>query len=337
MLEKYKENDKRLLEQIKNVLPNKIFDAHIHLYDASFMSNYYERGGAFNRKRVTFDDYLIDNKMLLEDNFITRANILMLPDLYMDKSSRKEFKEKSLKFLIQELDRNPLNVGEVAIFPEYSIEDVELLLVHPNIIGFKCYHTTSDKKPTFNATINEYLPESVWQVANEREMCITLHMVRDKSLSDEDNFRYITSMCRRYPKAKLILAHCARGFASWTTVEKVEKLVDYENVWFDLSAVCESPAIFQIMKKTGIERLVWGSDYPISTVYGKAISLSDTFYWIDDEDLCSFFQKVGIVGNSVLIESLLAVKQAIYMLELDTFQIEDIFYNNAIRLFNIID
>jgi hypothetical protein len=72
----------------------------------------------------------------------------------------------------------------------------------------------------------------------------------------KDNFNYITTMAHKYPKAKLILAHCARGFASWTTVEKVAELSDYENIWFDLAAICESPSIFQIIKKTGKKRTV---------------------------------------------------------------------------------
>lgn len=327
----------RLSERIKTMLPDKIFDAHAHLYDASFMNHYHEKGGVFDRKKVTFDDYLNDNKMLFGNVSTIRSNILILPDLHLNKSDWKSFNETSSAFLIEEFEKHPLNVGEVAVFPEYSVEDIESLLIHPNIIGFKCYHTTSAKKPSFNARIDEYLPESAWQVADERKLCITLHMVRDKSLSDEDNFRYITSMCRKYPDAKLILAHCARGFASWTTVEKVAELADYNNIWFDLSAICESPAIFQIIRKTGTKRTIWGSDYPISMIYGKAISISDTFYWIDDSDLDSFSKKAGVIGNSVMVESLLAARQAVYMLELSSSEVEDIFYNNAIRLFNLID
>src|SRR5690606_24872663 len=148
------------------------------------------------------------------------------------------------------------------------------------IKGFKCYHVTSAKKPTFGADIGDYLPESVWQAAEKRGMFITLHMVKDRALSDPKNLEYIIAKCRQYPPANLILAHAARGFAPYNTIDAIHKLRGLENVYFDCAAVCETKAIVAILKEFGPSRLLWGSDFPVSMARGKCVSVADSFYWV---------------------------------------------------------
>ena len=138
---------------------------------------------------------------------------------------------------------------------------------------------------TWNWPIGAYLPESAWEVANKRKLFITLHMVKDKALADPENADYICQMAQAYPDATLILAHAARSFASWTAVESVARFAKYDNVWFDFSGICESPAMFQILRKVGIENLM-------------------------------------------------AVRQACMLAELIPREIENLFYDNAVALFD---
>ena len=195
-------------------------------------------------------------------------------------------------------------------------------------------HVNAPKNDTWNCTIDEYLPESAWEVANKRKMCITLHMVRDKALADEKNVEYIRTMAKRYPDAVLILAHAARSFAAWTAIENVEKIAHLDNVWYDFSAICESPAMFQIMRKAGVEKCMWGSDFPVCTMRGKAISLADTFYWIYQRDLDNFASKTKVNDWLIATENLMATRQACVLAELPESRVEDLFYNNAARLFD---
>jgi len=86
------------------------------------------------------------------------------------------------------------------------------------------------------------------------------------------------------------------------------------------------------MQKAGTERCMWGSDYPVSNYRGKAISLADGFYWLYDfecESKPDLAEKMVPVG----VENLLAIRQACLMANLTESQIEDVFYNNAARLF----
>lgn len=54
-------------------------------------------------------------------------------------------------------------------------------------------------------------------------MFITLHLGRSNALADVGNLDYILAMARKYPRAKLVLAHCGRSFAAWTAVGTIKQ------------------------------------------------------------------------------------------------------------------
>lgn len=103
-------------------------------------------------------------------------------------------------------------------------------------------------------------------------------------------------------------------------------------MYFDFSAVCESPAMLQIIKKIGVSRCLWGSDYLVCRGRGKAISLADSFYWIYQNDLDNFSFKTTLHYWLIALENLYAVRQAAILADLSRSEVEDIFYNNAMRL-----
>ena len=69
--------------------------------------------------------------------------------------------------------------------PEWVRQEVRRLKLH----GLKCYHTFVPVKPTWEATIPDYLPERIVQVAHEEGWFITLHMVRSRAVADPDNIQ----------------------------------------------------------------------------------------------------------------------------------------------------
>lgn len=328
----YSDHDYEAINILKDFLPDKIFDAHVHLFDndsaRTLTANCdYEIGLTLEKYRAEMNDLLCSPK-------VWRANIIGYPDVDGKPDFSENFK-RSDKFLLDQLNKDNLNVGEIIVSPYDTVEDLEKrIAIHPNIRGFKCYHVYGKSDVTWNSDIGEYLPESAWEVANKYKMVITLHMVKDLAFADEGNQKYIIEMAKKYPDATLILAHAARSFASWTALENVHKVAHLENVWFDFSAVCESPAMFQIMRKVGLHRCMWGSDYMVCRGRGKAISLADSFYWIYQNDLDNFASKTTLHSWLIGTENLMATRQACILAELKENQIEDLFYNNAARLFD---
>ena len=329
----YNQYDLEAAKILDDFLPDKIFDVHAHLYDASFVSGMADAGAFSIRNLCEVPQYLEDMRPLLGKREIC-LNIVTTPDASMtapDSPCRKA----GVEFLADQLTRFPGNVGEVMVGPDDTVEDIEKMLIHPAIRGFKCYHLLAHKKPTFQAAIDEYLPESVWEVADKYGFVITLHMVRDHALADPVNQEYIIRMAKKYPNAVLILAHAARSFAAWTAVESIDAVKHLDNVWFDFSGICESPAMFQIIRKCGVDRCMWGSDYPISRLAGKAISIADSFYWINEKDLAQFAGPTEFHSWLVGTENLMALRQACMMLDLGTKDVEKIFCKNAMCLFNL--
>jgi len=329
----YNEYDYEAAKILDDFLPDKLFDAHMHLHDRAFNWESCEDGCFAMRPRGEVCHYFEDMHPLIGNRDVT-LNILINPEASM-KEPQSPDRIASTEFLVEMLNKYPGHVGEVVVGPHDTVEDIEKELVHPGIRGFKCYHSLADRKPTWQAGIGEYLPESAWEVADKRGLAITLHMVRDKALADPVNLNYIKTMAKKYPNAVLILAHAARSFAAWTGLETVDEVKMLDNVWFDFGAVCESPAMFQIMRKAGVEKCMWGSDYPVGRMAGKAISLGDSFYWIYEKDLKAFSGATSFHSYLIATENFMATRQACLMLDLNQDRVEDLFYRNAKRLFGV--
>jgi glutamate-1-semialdehyde 2,1-aminomutase len=185
----------------------------------------------------------------------------------------------------------------------------------------------SDVEDLESTFIHQYLPESAWVVANEKKLPIILHLFREAALSDPDNLQYINTMAKKYPDARLVLAHCGRAFASWTLMNSIHKLQDNGNIWFDLSAVCEFGTMAACILKNAGKRVLWGSDYNCSMLPGRAVSVGSWQNWLSGDDY------VGPERALVATENLMAFYQTALLLDLDQTQVNDIFYNNAAKLF----
>ena len=90
--------------------------------------------------------------------------------------------------------------------------------------------------------------------------------------------------------------------------------------------------MIEIIKKAGIKRCMWGSDYPVAQARGKAISLGNSFYWIYENDIAQFSSKTPIEHWLIGLENLMAVRQACILAECKRSEVEDLFYYNAVRL-----
>ena len=308
---------------LNDFLPDKIFDAHAHLYDKVYMTP-----SSIMPESITLDDYLSQMQEVLGNRKIN-VNAIPFPSRKILEKD-KDYLTLADESLYKELDKGKNNVGELLVLPNESAEHMLSRIKGKQICGFKPYHSLHMADNTMNLNIKDYLPESAFEIANEYNKVITLHLVKDASLSDQKNLNYIIEKAKKYPNAILILAHAARSFASWTGFESVEKLKDLDNVFFDFSAVCEVPAMFQIIKTCGLSRVMWGSDFPIANLVGKAISLADKFYWIYDFEHPEITKDIKLW--KVLEENLMAVRQTALMLDLSHKQIEDLFYNNAYAL-----
>ena len=223
--------------------------------------------------------------------------------------------------------------GAMLVSPEMAPEYVRGEVRRLGLSGLKCYHVRSGKAITWDAEIPDYLPEAQVKVAHEERLSITLHMVKARAVADPSNQHWIRHYCETYPDMQLILAHAARGFNPYHTIQGLAALRGLPNLWCDMSAVTDVGACEAIIELLGHDRLLYGTDFPVSHLRGRCVAVGDSFVWLYDDTLnwdTISFQPVRPVF--VGLESLRVLKQAAWHRRLSDSQVEDIFCNNFRRL-----
>ena len=215
--------------------------------------------------------------------------------------------------------------------PEWVRQEVKRL----GACGLKCYHTYSSTTPTWHSHIPDYLPEQLVKVADDEGWVITLHMVRDRSTADPDNIRWIRHYCERYPNMKLILAHCARGLNPSHSLEGLPKLTGLENLYFDTSAGFEATSVQAVIRIMGHKHLMYGTDCPVSHGRGRCLAAADSFVWLRQNTPVWEEKHTTIKPVLAGLEHLRTLKWAFWSERLSDHAVEDVFYNNAARLFGI--
>ena len=318
------EEDRRIFtEQLRAFVPPDSFDAHSHWYDLRHLLP----EESFAAPIVGWQSMQSSLERWMGDRRPAAGLGFGFPKADVDCAGANEL-------VAAECKRAADCRGLMLIRPNDDPASVERQLEAGGFAGFKVYHVFADRDDTFHAELDEYLPDWAWQLADEHDLWITLHMVLPKALADVRNADAIVSQCRRYRNAKLVLAHAARGFNASHTVRAVDRLRGLDNVFFDTSAICEPAAFEAIIKATGVTRLMYGSDFPVSEIRGKAISVGDGFAWLYEHNVDWEGWPHGqptLVG----IESLLALKQACRTMCLQDSDIERIFGGNARQLLGI--
>ena len=316
--------DRSLLAELAGRLPERIADAHAHIYRTAHLDpvpDFIEPGPA---------DSGIEEWRAHVGTIVGGAErldgALILP--YPNRSSDTA---EVNRFVVEATRGHEGIRAALLATPECDPDGIDAL-AEPAIGGFKVYwcYATGPGDPQ-QAAPSRFLPEWVWQQAHERGWFITLHLMRDAALADPVNQREVREHCERYPNARLVLAHAARGFYAPNTVAGIGSLSGLENVWFDTSAICEPEALVAILREFGPRRLLFGTDYPISHQRGRAISLGTNFAWVVT-DRVERWDFPDETPAQVGIEGIRAVLTAADLMNLDERDLADIFHDNTMRL-----
>jgi glutamate-1-semialdehyde 2,1-aminomutase len=314
-------------KELDDFVPEKIFDSHAHLFELAHWGTL--SPGEKWPELASMEEF--GRQM----EWITPGR--KTSGLFFGVGLTEDWREASNQFIAREVARDATSRGQLIISPKQDPELVREEVRKNKFVGLKVYHTFSHREVTWLSDIKDFLTEEHVRVAHEEGLSITLHMVKDRALADPGNQQQIRYYCEKYPNIKMILAHAARGFNPFHTIEGIHSLKGLRNVWCDSSAVTEAGGFEAIIDVLGHDRLLWGSDYPVSHMRGRCIAIGDTFLWLHEEtldwDTVAAHAKIQplFVGH----ESLRALKLAVRRMKLSDTQIEDIFYNNARRMLGL--
>ena len=320
------EADQALSEKwIKN-LPEQIMDVHAHIYRMC------DLGKQFSP--YIHGPEIADHKIWREcvERFVGNDKKLSAIHVPPPCETSKEI-PASNAFVVSETDKNPNCKALVLISPDMSRDDVERYLENPRVVGMKPFSYYADYDgPSGNAPLNTYLPEWAWECADEHGLMFLVHLMRPGSLADPLNYCEIRKMALKYPNAKLMLDHCARGFNAETVAAGIEYVKDLKNVYFDTSSICEIMPMYTVLKHGGLDRVVFGTDFPLTQLRGRSITVGDGFIWLDGENV-DWEGYAGLVEPVLLgIENIRALQQTMEIMNLSAIQRENLFYNNAMTM-----
>lgn len=308
-------SDEQLIEKhLRDFVPQTVFDSHAHLlndahFDPATRLPYLGAGEVLG-----LSSYHGAMRRTMPQNTSLSTLFFGFPRVGNDRRAIDEW-------LVQEIHSGANNRALALVAPDDDPQVVAEEVRRLGLVGLKPYHVYAERKDTPNASIEEFVPEWMWEVCHDTNGVLMLHIVRERAMADKDNQKIIRRLCRKYPHCRLVLAHIARSFNYRHAREGLSTLVDLDNVWLDTSAVTDMPAFAEAIRVLGPRRILFGSDYPVSEFRGKCVAVGDKFHWIYDD-------AATLVG----IESLLCLREACDDAGLNSADVQDIFHDNAQRL-----
>ena len=316
-------------------LPDSVFDAHAHPGKKSMI----------DIERVPILDELPNDigvsawrqftSLIVGEDKLKGGLLFALP-LFPQETSIKQACIQANESLIKDISSS----GEVTsrcsllVSPLMEPADIEQHLVSGLVSGFKPYVNLAPGCG-INSDILDFVPIWALQIAQEKELALTLHIQKTAVLNDPGNIEQIHMICKNYPKMKLILAHCGCSFNVYNTLKGAKYYTDIDNLYFDTSAVCESIALVHMFRLFPIEKFMWGTDFPISVRNGRFVGLGDGVYSLQNNTVAGGSLPDNIRPLCHGLESLRALVYSIKEERLNDNDVEKIFYNNSAKLLKL--
>jgi glutamate-1-semialdehyde 2,1-aminomutase len=320
-----KRDRKFFKQELDSFVPDKLYDAHIHLGSRSDYIGGHKHALANTPKVADMKIYRSHINWLVPNRKIVGA--MVIPTTLVGKRM-----EEGNTFVSKESSKDDYSGSSIVVHPNVTIKQLYADIKKYNPISFKPYSLMAPNKT--DSFLKEFLPEHIVEVANDVKLPIVVHIVCSKALADKTNQKTIKYYCKKYPDMKMVFAHCGRGYNPCNTINGIKSLSGLNNVYFDNSCVCEAGATEAILNVFGPKKLMWGSDYPFSHLHGRCISIADKFFWLTDGDTSASMkamrQEYVLIGS----ESLQALKFACINCKLSESDIKAVFCNNAMKLYH---
>ncbi len=227
---RFNRNDEEVLKDMIEFIPENVLDAHAHIYRVKDLDSPSPALLSQGPDEAGIDVWR-ESMVKMLGNSPQKALFMPFPAVNCNIDAANNYLVEQLAYfsdasgtsttgreknLLPEYNRSIGTLhkckGLILVAPGYVKEQALKHLKNPQIAGFKPYHVFSEHSPSFDSDIDAFVPEWVWETANERSLVIMLHIVKDGALNDAENQKQIREKCMRYPAMKLILAHAGRGF-----------------------------------------------------------------------------------------------------------------------------
>lgn len=331
--------DRELYEnELREFLPEKIFDIHAHIWLAS--DNIVSKEKEAKRK-VTWPS-LIAKDNPIED--LRETYRLLYPEKEVCAlvfSSGNNYDKKN-----EYVSKSSEKTGFSALYfsrPGQSADELEEKIKSGGFLGLKSYLDLSPKYiPESEIRIFDFFPKHQLKRMDELGAVVMLHIPRPGRLRDPVNLAQILEIKKEFPKIRLIIAHIGRAYTREDIGEAFETLDTCPDLMYDFSANCCEYAITEVLKHAGPRRLMFGTDMPILRMRTRRIEENGTYINLipkglygdpkQDPHLREVSDAEAEKITFFAYEQLLAFKRACQTLGLTKEDIEAVMYKNAAEL-----
>jgi predicted TIM-barrel fold metal-dependent hydrolase len=227
--------------------------------------------------------------------------------------------------------------------PTWSAERLEREILAGHFLGAKVYLTLSPAHiPADEIRIFDFLPHHQLEVLDAHGWIVMLHIPRSGRLRDPTNLADMLEIERRYPNAKIIIAHVGRAYCPEDVGDAFAVLAQTQHLLFDFSANTNAAVFGELVRTVGPRRILFGSDLPITRMRvrricegGKYINLVPPGLYGDVSGDSHMREVRGAQAEALsffLYEEIDAFRRAAWATGLTAGDIEDVFYGNAVRL-----
>lgn len=331
-----KYDSKVYAEQLADFLPDKIVDAHIHLWEPKAKEGYARSANLVTWPELVAPDCTYEDLMASYDTMFPDKRVY--PVLMTTPTCHLHFGNP---YVLEKAKKNNLP-ALYCIKPETPLEEIRQAFAD-GFCGVKPYLNFAPSYiPAKEIRIYDFITPAQFELMNELGGVVMLHISRDGRLADPVNIAQLMEIDERYPNAKVIVAHIGRAYTAESLGNAFDTLKHSKNLYFDFTATTYEPAITACLEAVGSKRLMFGSDMPITKMRMYRITENGTYINVVPRGL------YGDVSNdphmresdeenitTFMYEELLAFKKAAEKLSLTRQDVSDIMFNNAVKLFDM--
>ena len=336
---KYYQSDRKVYtDEIKNNIPDKVIDFHVHIWKKEFLSKDIdpikkERDPFFNFDVIdefTFDDFNKISKSLFPDT--------EYEGLFFGAPFEEVKIDDNNQMIGDEITRRR-SAGLFIPRADDNIEYIEDNIKANNFYGFKPYPDLAIGKKyrhdQDSVSIMDFITEEQLKLANKYRLIVLLHIPKSNRLRDKKNIEDIINISKSYPGLKLILAHAGRAYCVYDLIDDITKINKLDNVFVDTAVINNWEVIEILLEKLGSEKIIFGSDLPITALRGKNICINNKHYFFTANPYPWSVSNKNLEEKNItffLYEEIREIIKAVSKRKSDKKVIENIFYNNAKRL-----
>ena len=330
------EADQRIYErELRDFLPAKIFDAHVHLLDRTCLIP----GAGFPPKHIY---QKFGGIFSLEQCLAWAKAFLPEQEFHLNgfgDPSRESDLDASAAYSGRISD-NCRIFGMALVSPHDTAEAVIRRVECNRLIGYKPYLNFVDWKASREITIHDMLPAAQMEAADARGLAVTLHIPRPERLADPVNQTQMVEICRRYPHAQIIFAHIGRAYYLQNVIGMLDGIAACPNAYVDTAMVNHEGVLEYAFRNFPRDRILFGSDAPVACLRGKSVEINNQYAYLMGEDYeigTSIYDAHHAVAfTTFFYEQLRGIKLAAERANLTRSEVEGVFFNNANRLFRAV-